>query len=187
RFALTALDEMNIYQLERIDGTWLIVAADSVGEGTQDSADGAETSGGAADGPEALQAVELGEEVNLLGWEVTVTEVDFEADALIAAADASNGEAAGRYALVTFYAAFVGDESDGSADDLVWTFTDGDGVVQESLPEVITPALSEGWKARAEPGETLQQQVVFDLAPGSAKGGRLQVEYAGDDGVVRTG
>lgn len=189
RFALPTLDETTTYRLEHLDGTWFIVGADAVA-GDADVDDTPENGSGAAstsDGPEASQTVALGEEVNLLGWEVTVTEVDFEADAAIAAADEGNAEAAGRYALVTFYAAFAGDQSDGSADALIWSFTDGDGVTQEPILDVITPAVAGGWKAQAEPGETLQQQVVFDLAPGSPEGGRLHVEYTGDDGVVRTG
>lgn len=117
-----------------------------------------------------------GDPVVVADWEVTIEQVETDADAIIAAANQFNDPPSGRYILVTYEATYTG--SDRTADaymDLYWSFTTADQqVVDEAY--AVTPSDTENWTTGVRSGGSARAQIVIDVAPEKISGGFLSVE-----------
>lgn len=115
-------------------------------------------------------------------WEVSVTEVDEDANALLAKPKYYNSAPDGQFVLVTFEATYVG--ADRTADiqfDLSWTLTTTDQQVHEQA-DPTTPADHESWPTEARSGGTVMGQAVFDVDPSQLVGALVTVEGYDDEG-----
>lgn len=152
---------------------------DVVSEEISDEATGVatnDTTAEEASGESDSGSPELGEPAAVGDWTVTVTEVNRDADALIARTNEFNDRAKDRFLLVTYEATYNGAAR--SADvwvDLTWTFTTTDQKVWDTSSQVA-PADDEEWPTEARSGGTVRGQVVFDVDPRLVEGGILSVE-----------
>lgn len=132
---------------------------------------------------QAPDLYEVGDVVSLGDWEVTVTDIDFNAADQIAEANQFNDEASGRYVLATYEATYHGDERTADLFALSWSFTTTDQEVHQPA-SVVTPLEDTDEPTSVRKGGTLKAEVVFDLDPKLVDGGLLSVEsYTDIDSV----
>jgi hypothetical protein len=131
--------------------------------------------------PDAPQTAALGDTVDLDSWDVKVTEVALDADAVVAKANQFNDRPKGVYVLVTYEATYTGAERTADVwSDLTWSFTTTDARVNDPAYQV-TPADNQEWPTEARSGGTVRQQVLFDLPADRLTGGILTVEGYDED------
>lgn len=141
----------------------------SPGVMADDSAD-TETPGG---------PVPVGTEVRVADWDVTVTNVNTNANKKIASISYYSGKPDGQYVLVEYKATYVGEERKSDVrTTLGWEFTGTDQVAYNPA-SVITPASSKNAPTEARPGGTVKLDVVFDVPKNRIDGGIISVEAYG--------
>ncbi len=147
---------------------------DVVVEEAQDEADPIVEEEAAED--EAPTVATLGDLMSVGDWDVKITEVALDANAVIHKANMFNDKPKGQYVLVSYEATYNGAERTADTGfDLTWSFTTTDSQVSEQAYEV-TPADNHSWPSEARTGGTVKGQVLFDLDPNLTKGGLLTVE-----------
>lgn len=125
---------------------------------------------------ESPATAKIGDTVVVADWEVKVTGVAMNANAILAQANMFNDKPKGQYVLVNYTATYTGDQRMSDATmDLSWSFTDTANNVHDQAYQV-TPADNQTWPTEARKGGTIKQQVLFDLKPNAIKGGILTVE-----------
>lgn len=175
------------YTLVYEDGDWLI---DGEGEVDEDDADD-ETLDEGSESAEAeptetttpvAPPLSLGESGVVGDWEVSVTEVDDDATALLTKPRFYNEAPLADYVLVTFEATYVGPERSAYVEsDLTWTLTGTDQQVHEES-DATSVADDESWPTEARPGGTVTGQAVFDLDPAQLADALVSAESYTDDG-----
>lgn len=124
---------------------------------------------------------EIGELVSVGSWDVRVTKVVKNADAIIEQANEYNEPPRGQFVLVTFEATYNGTDRKASTwVDLTWSFTSADGKISQTASQV-TPADNQEWPEEARPGGTVRQQEVFDIPADQISGAVLTVEAYDDN------
>jgi hypothetical protein len=109
-------------------------------------------------------------------WQVTVSNVDTNANGEIEKANQFNEPADDQYVLVHYTAKYVGAERTGDAEmDLSWSFTDAAQVTHDWDPQV-TPTDSKGAPTEARKGGTVTLDVLFDIPADAIEGGIISVE-----------
>lgn len=133
----------------------------------------AETENAAEESPATAK---IGDTVVVSDWEVKVTGVVMNANAIVTQANMFNDKPKGQYVLVNYTATYTGDQRMSDATmDLSWSLTDTANNVHDQAYQV-TPADNQSWPTEARKGGTIKQQVLFDLKPNAIKGGILTVE-----------
>lgn len=119
---------------------------------------------------------EIGDLVSVASWDIRVTKIVKNADAIIEQANEFNDRPRGQFVLITFEATYTGSERTANAwVDLTWSFTSADGTVSPTA-SAVTPADNQEWPEEARPGGTVRQQEVFDIPADQISGGILTVE-----------
>lgn len=145
----------------------------------RDASGSSEDSSGTDD--PAAGTFNIDETVNLAGWTVSVSQIDWNADAEIAAANEFNDPAEGRYVMVAYRAVYHGAERKADAQyDLSWSFTTRDNKVHEAVAVVATEDVGSTTEVRKN--GTATGHVVFDLDPNKTDDGLLSVEEMSNDG-----
>lgn len=127
--------------------------------------------------PDPPELARLGDTMVVYEWEVKVTQVARNANAVIHQVDRYNPKPKGQYVLVTYEATYTG--SARTADvrvDLRWTLTTRDNQIHEQAYRALTLADTDQWPNEARRGGTVKGQVVFDVKPQLIKGSILSVE-----------
>lgn len=125
---------------------------------------------------ESPATAKIGDTVVIADWDVKVTGVVQNANAIVTQANMFNDKPKGQYVLVNYTATYTGDQRMSDATmDLSWSFTDTANNVHDQAYQV-TPADNQSWPTEARKGGTIKQQVLFDLKPNAIKGGILTVE-----------
>lgn len=138
--------------------------------------DGKKNVANAAAEKQTPDTAKLGDTVVVGDWKVKVTEVNLNADPILAKANMFNDKAKGRFVLVTWEATYTGTERTADVGmDLTWSFTTTDNKIHDEAM-AVTPADNQSWPTEARRGGTVKYQSVFDLIPAKTSGGLLTVE-----------
>lgn len=117
----------------------------------------------------------IGDTVAIGDWEVTVTEVEPNANERVAAANEFNEAPTGQYVLVQYDATYNGDErSDDVLFSLMWAFLGSDGTVYEPAFAVDESDV-DPWPTEARQGGSVTDQVTFDVPAEAIEGGLVEV------------
>jgi hypothetical protein len=113
--------------------------------------------------PEPDTTAELGDTVTIKDWDVKVTRVVKDADAIIANANMFNDKPRGQFVLVTYEATYHGKQRMGSPwIDLTWTLTGADHKVRD-VATVVDPSDNQNWPEQTRAGGTVTDMVTFDV------------------------
>jgi hypothetical protein len=161
------------------DGTGVVVESESP---ESDAVEGGGTSN-EEEAPE-IETAKPGQQVTLGDWDVTVTKVVKNADAVLLVEDLYNEKPKGQYVLVTYTAKYNGAERKADVgSDLTWTFSGSDQVVVDSA-YATDESDQKMWPSETRPGGTVQDMASFDVKPGAINGGLISVEYYTDMGDI---
>lgn len=118
----------------------------------------------------------IGTTVNVGDWDVTVTEINENANNVIAGANMWNDKPEDQYVLVTYSATYIGSERKSDVgSDLSWSLTGGSQSVYD-VSWQVTPADDKEWPTEARKGGTVKAQVLFDVDPDELDGALVTVE-----------
>lgn len=127
--------------------------------GDEPSEDASEDAGEAPDG-----TASIGDEITVGDWTVVVTDINTNADSVIARANQFNEAPKGTYVLVSFDATYNGDERTADANwDLQWNATTPDQKIHDQGYQVTPADNDNNQNTEVRPGGTVSSDVVFDL------------------------